>query len=66
MVSKKEDKQNWTFISTDNEGKVLVNFIDKKGFFFWASNNIIVDPKKSVDGQKFPSISCKFSNPNYG
>ena len=27
-ISKKEDKQKWMFVSTDTEGKVIVNIIE--------------------------------------
>ena len=64
-ISKKEDKQNWMFVSTDLEGKVLVNIIESVMGFKKASKIMVIDPKKDIDRQSFPSIACKFYEAKY-
>jgi len=53
------------FVSTDLEGRVLVNTVESIMGYKKASKIIVIDPKKDLDRQSFPAISCKFYEAKY-
>lgn len=44
---KNEDKQNWMFLSIDEEGRVIVNTVEKVVIIYKTAKYIIVDPHKN-------------------
>lgn len=54
------------FVSTDTEGRVLVNIVENVAFGMKTSKKIIViDPKRDLESISFPVLACKFYESKY-
>ena len=56
--AKSNDEQEWMFISIDQNGKVVINFISKVVFIFKSTKQILVEPAKGAP--KFLALGCRF------
>eukprot|EP00347_Sterkiella_histriomuscorum_P024298 403331615 len=65
QILQDEDKQAWMFISIDQNGKVIINSVQKVLFVLKASKHVIIDPSK-VNVPMFTALACRFKSKFHG
>ena len=54
------------FVSSDTEGRVIVNIVENVAFGVKrATKIVVVDPKRDIDSIAFPVLACKFYESKY-
>ena len=60
VKKQKEKDEKWFFVSIDNGGRVVTNFIEKIMFMMVSEKEIIIDPVSGAP--KFFSLACRFKS----
>lgn len=60
VKKQKEKDEKWFFVSIDNGGRVVTNFIEKIMFIMVSEREIIIDPVSGAP--KFFSLACRFKS----